>query len=184
MCWKTTFIKRLRTGDFKKSYVATKNVKVNTLPFYTSLGQIDFDIWDCSGNKSSETNTRYNGAHAAIIMFDVTSSDSYKSVPFWYNSVREVCPNIPIVLCGNKVDCKGRKVKRPDIKFHHTKKIRYYDISAKSNFNFYKPFLYLSRKLMDDSLDMVEGPAVLPPEVKVTDEQISEWLKSEPHYSD
>lgn len=30
---------------------------------------------------------------------------------FWQDLVR-VCENIPIVLCGNKVDCKDRKVSR------------------------------------------------------------------------
>ena len=52
-----------------------------------------------------------------------------------------VCENIPIVLCGNKVDVKERKVKAKAITFHRKKNLQYYDISAKSNYNFEKPFL-------------------------------------------
>jgi hypothetical protein len=52
-----------------------------------------------------------------------------------------VCENIPIVLCGNKVDVKERKVKAKTITFHRKKNLQYYDISAKSNYNFEKPFL-------------------------------------------
>jgi GTP-binding nuclear protein Ran len=48
---------------------------------------------------------------------------------------------------GNKVDVKDRKVKPKDIIFHRRKNLQYYDISAKSNYNFEKPFLYLARKL-------------------------------------
>ena len=59
-----------------------------------------------------------------------------------------VCENIPIVLVGNKVDVKERKVKAKQITFHRKKNLQYYDISAKSNYNFEKPFLWLARKLV------------------------------------
>ena len=58
-----------------------------------------------------------------------------------------VCENIPIVLTGNKVDIKDRKVKAKSIVFHRKKNLQYYDISAKSNYNFEKPFLWLARFL-------------------------------------
>lgn len=72
---------------------------------------------------------------------------TYKNVPNWHRDVLRVCPNIPIVLCGNKVDIKDRKVKAKQITFHRKKNLQYYDISAKSNYNFEKPFLWLARKL-------------------------------------
>ena len=91
-----------------------------------------------------------------------------------------MCENIPIVLTGNKVDIKDRKVKAKSIVFHRKKNLQvpnvlathyecssdilffptlhkqyvlktsidyfqYYDISAKSNYNFEKPFLWLAR---------------------------------------
>ena len=59
-----------------------------------------------------------------------------------------VCEQVPIVLCGNKVDVKERKVKAKTITFHRKKNLQYYDISAKSNYNFEKPFLWLARKLV------------------------------------
>ncbi len=77
-----------------------------------------------------------------------------------------VCDNIPMVLCGNKVDMKDRKVKGKQITFHRKKNLQYYDISAKSNYNFEKPFLWLARKLADEpALEFVAMPALAPPEV-------------------
>lgn len=58
-----------------------------------------------------------------------------------------MCENIPIVLCGNKVDVKNRQVKAKQVTFHRKKNLQYYEISAKSNYNFEKPFLYLAKKL-------------------------------------
>lgn len=44
--------------------------------------------------------------------------------------------------------------------------LQYYDISAKSNYNFEKPFLWLARKLCGDAnLEFAEMPALQPPEV-------------------
>lgn len=44
--------------------------------------------------------------------------------------------------------------------------LQYYDISAKSNYNYEKPFLWLARKLLGDpNLDFVAMPALAPPEV-------------------
>jgi GTPase SAR1 family protein len=54
----------------------------------------------------------YIGGQAAIIMFDVTARVTYKSVPQWHKDLSRVCEGIPIVLCGNKVDCKDRKVSK------------------------------------------------------------------------
>jgi len=41
-------------------------------------------------------------------MFDVTGRITYKNVPNWHRDLERVCENIPIVLCGNKVDVKVR----------------------------------------------------------------------------
>ncbi len=113
-----------------------------------------------------------------IIMFDVTSRITYKNVPNWHRDLERVCENIPIVLCGNKVDVKvrrglvrpcvrgdenadgsaslrsprarlqERKVKTSGVTFHRKKNLQYFEISAKSNYNFEKPFLWLARKLV------------------------------------
>jgi GTP-binding nuclear protein Ran len=114
-------------------------------------------------------------ANCAIIMFDVTSRISYKHVPNWHRDLVRVCETIPIVLLGNKVDMKDRKVKAKQITFHRKKNLAYYDISAKSNYNFEKPFLYLARKLTGiGDLAFTEAPAYAPPEVQLSAEQIAQ----------
>jgi len=46
--------------------------------------------------------------------------------------------------------------------------LQYFDISAKSNYNFEKPFLWLARKLAgNQSLEFVASPALAPPEIQV-----------------
>ncbi|KAL6568081.1 GTP-binding nuclear protein Ran1A [Orobanche hederae] len=106
--------------------------------------------------------------NCAIIMFHVTARLTYKNVPTWYRDLYRVCGDIPIVLCGNKVDLKNRQVKAKQITFHRKKCLQYYEISAKSNYNFEKPFLYLARKLVGTpNLRFAEGVALIPPEVYI-----------------
>lgn len=57
-------------------------------------------------------------------MFDVTSRVTYKNVPNWHRDLVRVCESIPIVLCGNKVDIKDRKVKAKTIVFHRKKNLQ------------------------------------------------------------
>jgi len=109
-------------------------------------------------------------------MFDVTSRITYKNVPNWHRDLVRVCENIPIVLTGNKVDVKERKVKAKTITFHRKKNLQYYDISAKSNYNFEKPFLWLARKLVGNpTLEFVASPALAPPEVTVDTKLLAQY---------
>merc|ERR1711998_356506 len=111
-------------------------------------------------------------------MFDVTSRITYKNVPNWHRDIVRVCENIPIVLVGNKVDVKDRQVKARNIQFHRKKNLQYYDLSAKSNYNFEKPFLSLARKLAGDPhLKFVETPAIKPPELLMDQGTINQLEK-------
>jgi GTP-binding nuclear protein Ran len=167
---KTTFVKRHLTGEFEKKYVATLGAEVHPLQFTTSMGKIKFNVWDTAGQEkfAGLRDGYYIEATCGIIMFDVTSRITYKNVPNWHRDLVRVCENIPIVLVGNKVDMKERKVKTKQITFHRKKNIQYYDISAKSNYNFEKPFLWIARKLCSTpDLVFVEALALAPPEVQI-----------------
>lgn len=83
-------------------------------------------------------------------MLDLTTRSTYKNVPSWYHDFTRVCENIPVVIAGNKVDIKDRKVKAKYIRFPRKKNLQYSEISANLNYNTYKPFLLLTRKLARD----------------------------------
>ncbi|KAF9586054.1 GTP-binding nuclear protein gsp1/Ran [Lunasporangiospora selenospora] len=178
---KTTFVKRHLTGEFEKKYIATLGVEVHPLGFHTNFGPICFNTWDTAGQEKfgGLRDGYYINGQCGIIMFDLTSRITYKNVPNWHRDLVRVCENIPIVLCGNKVDIKERKVKPKSIDFHRKKSLQYYDISAKSNYNFEKPFLWLARKLVGNAaLEFVASPALAPAEVEV-DEQLAQQYAAE-----
>lgn len=104
-------------------------------------------------------------------MFDVTARLTYRNVPNWHRDISRVCPDIPIVLCGNKVDVTEREVPPKQINYHRKKSLAYFEISVKSNYNYEKPFIYLLRQLSnDDKLCLIQQPALLPAETEVNEQ--------------
>lgn len=164
---KSTFLKRHRTGEFDRKYIATMGVDVVPLTFYTTHGKITFKILDCAGNANFAglDTGYYHQAHGVICMYDLASEITYKSVPGWIEKVRNIVPNIPIVICGNKSDltatpysgfgattCSG------------TKRII---TSARNCYGFGKPFLELARMILgENELKFVDAPLLTPPTIQ------------------
>lgn len=151
---KSAFIKRHKTGEFDKRYIPTMGVEVVPLKFKTNKGDTIFNIWDTAGQEKfgGLRDGYYIGADAFVVFFDFTNRLSFNSINNWMELVKAREPGKPIILVGNKVDCRSHQVKHEDITYRP-----YYDISAKSNYQFEKPFLHLARTLMnDDSVEFVQ----------------------------
>lgn len=146
---KTTWINRHATGNFTTNYKSTIGVEVTPIKFLSNNETICFNVWDVSGNPIYQgiADGYYIQADCAIIMFDVHNKSSYENTKSYYQKIREICGNIPILFCGNKVDIVNRIVKPKQIKYPREVHCNYYDISSKSNYNLEKPFLYLARTM-------------------------------------
>ena len=94
----------------RATITATLGVEVHPLSFSTNFGTIIFNVWDTAGQEKfgGLRDGYYIQGQCGIIMFDVTARITYKNVPNWHRDLERVCENIPIVLCGNKVDVKVR----------------------------------------------------------------------------
>ncbi|WVZ78849.1 LOW QUALITY PROTEIN: hypothetical protein U9M48_026499 [Paspalum notatum var. saurae] len=80
-----------------------------------SLGDaaaVKLDIWDTAGQERyhSLAPMYYRGAAAAIVVFDVTSTDSYMRAKRWVDELqRQGNPHLVMALVGNKVDLEERR---------------------------------------------------------------------------
>ncbi|GFQ08363.1 GTP-binding nuclear protein Ran-2 [Phtheirospermum japonicum] len=104
----------------------TIGVDVHSLDFTTNYGKIRFNCWDTAGQEKfgGLRDGYYIHGNCAIIMFDVTTRVTYKNIPTWYRDLCRVCDNIPIVLCGNKIDIKNMQVKAKHVTFHRKKNLQ------------------------------------------------------------
>lgn len=85
--------------------------------FLTQSMQIDdttvkFEIWDTAGQERyhSLAPMYYRGAQAALIVFDITSKDSFIKAQNWVRELaKQANTNIVIALVGNKVDLASKR---------------------------------------------------------------------------
>lgn len=72
-----------------------------------------------------------------VVVFDVTSSESYGNVKRWLHEIETNCENVHKVLVGNKVDEPERRVVSAGDarRFADSLHISYFETSAKENIN-------------------------------------------------
>eukprot|EP01124_Arcella_intermedia_P025927 TRINITY_DN474_c0_g1_i1.p1 TRINITY_DN474_c0_g1~~TRINITY_DN474_c0_g1_i1.p1 ORF type:complete len:212 (-),score=22.29 TRINITY_DN474_c0_g1_i1:18-653(-) len=165
---KSTFVRRHRSGDFTTEYVPTLGVEVHPLRFHSGHGPISFKVWDTAGQEKfgGLRDGYYMNGNCAIIMFDLGDRKTYSRIWSWKQDIERLCPNIPIVVVGNKFDLLGRKrVPEALIKKVTEKGMDFVAVSSRTNYNLEKPFLLLSRKVTgEEDLVFVAEPSVPPPE--------------------
>jgi GTP-binding nuclear protein Ran len=157
---KTAFVTQFLTGEFPSRYLPTVGVDVNPLEFHSNFGPIVFQCWQISRDEML-TDHQCMDAHCAIIMFDVTSRVTFQNVAKWYRDIVRVCGEIPIVLCGNKVDAADSRARVKHLNIDRTMSLPYFEISAAAQrahgwdgpfalFNqpMDEPIVWLARKLM------------------------------------
>ncbi len=66
-------------------------------------------VWDTAGQEQfrTVTNAYYRGAVGAVLIYDITSYESFLSVSSWLKEIREFAGSqVVVVLVGNKSDLK------------------------------------------------------------------------------
>lgn len=158
---KSALVKSHLTGEFERNWNQTVGEEIQPLRFRTNCGEVALNIW-VVGRKGVESMDQreqlYLQGHAAIVMFDVTSRQSFRSVPNWQRELRQVLGTIPTVLLGNKVDAAQRQVTRKQIQSHMRQHLQYYDFSVRDKHNFERPFLWLLRMLTNQPKMEFVGP--------------------------
>lgn len=146
---KSSYVSMLQRSSFRKEYIATLGVEKHEISLTTSHGPCIAVLWDTAGQEKLGPlrDGYYTDAHAAFIFFDVTSRITYKNVPNWHRDVLRVCPDIPVVLCANKIDVKERKVKSKGITYHTKHKMGFYEISVKERTALKEPLEFLLQQV-------------------------------------
>lgn len=136
---KSVYMHMLETGEFEKRYIPTQ--KASTLEY--RVGDKVVVLHDVmQGTWPVDAEGKVLHMDGVVVMFDVTCMGSYKSVKEHIGRVWMQYGEIKVVVVGNKVDVRDRKVRPKFIKQHITEK--YYDMSAKSRYHFERPLLYLA----------------------------------------
>ncbi|VDK81660.1 unnamed protein product [Litomosoides sigmodontis] len=149
--------KLLIIGD-SANYITTIGVdfKIRTV---TINGQrVKLQIWDTAGQERFRTitSTYYRGTHGVIVVYEVTSGDSFSNVKRWLHEIDTNCENVQKVLgeVGNKADDPERRVvlEVDARRFAETMKIPFFETSAKENINVEEMFSCITRLVLEAKL--------------------------------
>ena len=140
---KSAFIKRHLTGEFIQQYIPDVTMSC-LLKFATNYGVFEFDIVDmCGQEKFSHDYSKEKDIDGVIMMYSVASKISGLSVDKHYRpKVIKELGNVTRILCCNKMDSKDCSNYFPV----YRKDEDFWEISAKSNYNYEKPFLSFARQ--------------------------------------
>jgi GTP-binding nuclear protein Ran len=156
---KSAYLTRYVTGDFIKIHNHNPNTSYQ-LPFPTNQGKVTFTV----GESPLEHASIGKAPNGIMVMFSCTDIDSFTHS---ITMVHQLCikyPEIPIVWLGNKVDYKDSMVQSDQIAsylhgvFKQYHNLKYYDVSAKSNYQIDKPLLQIMQYYYPDRKFVEYGP--------------------------
>ena len=104
---KTSLLSRFADDCISPSHIATIGVDFRTRTIRLDDGTtVRLQIWDTAGQERFQTITKayYKGADGAMIVYDVTNSESFEQVGKWIAQLTENVDNLPKMLVANKMD--------------------------------------------------------------------------------
>jgi len=115
---KSSIAVRFVHDNFRPTMEATIGASFLTKTMHVEGRSFKFQIWDTAGQEKYRALAPmyYRGAQAAIIVYDITKEDSFKTLRSWVHELqRHGAPNIVLAIAGNKADLEDlREVRHKD----------------------------------------------------------------------
>ena len=137
---KTSLIARYTNGVFNETYISTVGIENLLKQEIINNENVLVKIWDTAGQERFRaiTPSILRNAEGVIIVFDVTSKDSFENIKEWINTLKinvgDNANSIPVIIVGNKIDKEDeREIEKNDaLKFAEDNKYKYFETSAKT----------------------------------------------------
>ncbi|KAI5147961.1 Ras-related protein Rab-11A [Enteropsectra breve] len=143
---KTNILSRLINDRPLKDSKPTIGVEFGTKLVKINDDSVNVQLWDTAGQERYHaiTSAYYRGSHGAVIVYDITSKDSFdNSLSLWLSTVKDAAKtDIPIILLGNKNDLESdRAVSYSDAQARaHSMGIGFFETSALTGTNVQQAF--------------------------------------------
>uniref|UniRef100_A0A8K9V3I3 Uncharacterized protein n=1 Tax=Oncorhynchus mykiss TaxID=8022 RepID=A0A8K9V3I3_ONCMY len=105
---KTSFMRRFQSGEFCRHHDATIGIDTCIQSVTVDGSPVTLQLWDTAGQERFHSITRqvFHKAQGLMLMYDITSSQSFCDICYWVNCIQEGAPDdVIVILLGNKTDC-------------------------------------------------------------------------------
>lgn len=149
---KSSLVLRFVKGQFHEYQESTIGAAFLTQTVCLDDTTVKFEIWDTAGQERyhSLAPMYYRGAQAAIVVYDVTSTDTFARAKTWVKELqRQANPNIVIALAGNKADLASKRTvdQEEASQYADDNGLLFMETSAKTAKNVNEIFLAIAKKL-------------------------------------
>lgn len=160
---KSCLLLRFADDNFTDSYISTIGVDFRFRTVTIDSKVVKLQIWDTAGQERFRTITSayYRGADGIIMVYDVTSAESFDHVEEWLSEVdRYANENTVKLLVGNKADLvEKREVSEETAqRFADKLNISFLETSAKTATNVEAAFLTMAKELIKMRDGSSKGP--------------------------
>ncbi|KAJ1260498.1 hypothetical protein BS78_10G236900 [Paspalum vaginatum] len=150
---KTSIVVRFAKGLYYEGQESTIGAAFFSQVLSLGDATVKLDIWDTAGQERyhSLAPMYYRGAAAAIVVFDITSTDSYMRAKRWVDELqRQGNPHLVMALVGNKVDLEERRQvgAQEAMDYAEANGLFFTETSAKTAQNVSELFLELAERLV------------------------------------
>ncbi|CAH2084719.1 unnamed protein product [Euphydryas editha] len=150
---KSSLLNNFIGNKFKEDRCHTIGVEFGSKIVNIGGKSAKLQIWDTAGQERFRSVTRsyYRGAAGALLVYDITSRDSFNALSNWLRDARTLAsPNIVILLVGNKKDLdEAREVTYTEAsQFAQDNELMFLETSAKSGENVEEAFLKCSKTIL------------------------------------
>ncbi|KAG5564682.1 hypothetical protein RHGRI_000762 [Rhododendron griersonianum] len=159
---KTSLVLRFVKGQFYEFQESTIGAAFFTQVLSLNEGTIKFDIWDTAGQERyhSLAPMYYRGAAAAVVVYDITSMDSFVRGKKWVRELqRQGNPNLVTVLVANKADLEAKRQVENEVGEQYAKdnRLMFLETSAKTAQNVNELFYEIGEKEIGKSFPCQVG---------------------------
>jgi small GTP-binding protein len=149
---KSSLVLRFVTNNFKPYSESTIGASFMSKLMTVNGKPIKFQIWDTAGQEKyhSLAPMYYRGAAAAILVYDITRSSTFKTLQNWVEELKSKGPkDIAIAIAGNKADLEDSREVERSVAQNYANDINaiYLETSAKEDTNVQDIFVKLSARL-------------------------------------
>ncbi|KAM4038799.1 EF-hand calcium-binding domain-containing protein 4B [Anomaloglossus baeobatrachus] len=151
---KTSFLRRFCEDSFYPGTSATVGIDYSVKTVTVENCQVALQLWDTAGQERYRSITKqfFRKADGVVVMYDITSKDTFTAVRQWLTSVEEGAgENIPILMLGNKTDIEKEREVPCGLGEHLAKdcSLLFYECSASSGHNVKESILHLATILKE-----------------------------------
>lgn len=160
---KSSLLVRFADNTFSGNYITTIGVDFKIRTVEVDGEKVKLQIWDTAGQERFRTitSTYYRGTHGVIVVYDVTSGESFANVKRWLHEIEQNCEVVNRILVGNKNDAPDRKVVLTEDaqRFADQMRIQLFETSAKENINVEEMFMAITRQVLHTKKERKERQA-------------------------